>query len=300
MKKYSVRPATLRDIEAVYALIAAQNINDFGEAIITTDSLQRRWQNIRLETQTCMAYAGGELEGYAELRDGDSPFIYLADKNNIDLGFQLLMVLEDIAKSNKVAELFTQVSTKNQTLSELFLLNGYHSNLSFLIMELVMNEAPAIPDWPDGIEVRTFIPNQDEQATFRTDEEAAEDKGYHQPLDFAGWSKRMGLGLERFDPTLWFLACDGNEIAGAALNYYDQKSDTGWVDHLGVRRAWRNKGIGKALLLQALGEFHRRGIQRIKLTVDSKSLTNAPRLYESVGMKTIHEYHIYKKELPVQ
>ena len=300
MKKYSVRPATPRDLEAVYALIAAQNVNDFGDALITTDGLQRRWQNIRFEKQTCMAYSEGELEGYAELRDGDSPFIYLADKNNIDLGFQLLMVLEDFAKDNKVVELSTQVSARNLTLLELYLLNGYHSHLSFLIMELIMSAPPATPEWMDGIEVRSFIPAHDEQATFRSDEEAAEDKGYHQPLDFEDWSKRMGLGSERFDPGLWFLACDGNEIAGVALNYYDPRSDTGWVDHLGVRHAWRKKGIGKALLLHTLGEFYRRGVKRIKLSVDSKSLTNAPHLYESVGMQTIHEYHIYRKELPVQ
>jgi GNAT superfamily N-acetyltransferase len=299
MKKYSVRPATPRDLEAVYSLIAAQNLNDFGDAIITPDSLQKRWQDIHFETQTCMAYTDGELEGYAELRDGDSPFIYLADKNNVDLGFQLLMVLEDFAKNNKVAELFTQVSAKNQTLQELFLLNGYHSDLSFMIMELVMKEQPEAPAWPDGIQVRTFIPKQDEQATFRADEEAAEDKGYHQPLDSEGWAKRMGLNTERFDPSLWFLALDGNETAGVALNYDDQTSRTGWIDHLGVRRAWRNRGIGKALLLHSFGEFYRRGVRRIKLSVDSKSLTNAPQLYESVGMRTIHEYHIYKKELPI-
>src|SRR5215207_633679 len=121
MKKYSVRPATPRDLEAVYALIAAQNLNDFGDALMTTDGLQKRWQEISFETQTCMAYADGDLEGYAELRDGDSPLIYLADKNNVDLGFQLLMVLEDFAINNKVTELFSQVSAKNQTLQELFL-----------------------------------------------------------------------------------------------------------------------------------------------------------------------------------
>lgn len=300
MKKYSVRPATPRDLEAVYALIAAQNLNDFGDAIITMDSLHGRWQNIRFEEQTCMAYADGELEGYAELRDGDSPFIYLADKNNIDLGFQLLMVLEDFAKDNRVLELSTQISARNPTLLELFLLNGYHSSLSFLIMEMMMTEPPPAPEWVEGIQVRSFIPGQDEQATFRADEEAAEDKGYHQPLDFAGWSRRMGLGSERFDPGLWFLACDNDDIAGVALNYHDRRSDTGWVDHLGVRRAWRKKGIGKALLLHTFGAFYRRGVNHIKLSVDSKSLTSAPHLYESVGMKTIHEYHIFRKELSVQ
>jgi mycothiol synthase len=301
MKKYSVRPATPKDMDAVYALIAAQNRNDFGDALLTMDDLRRSWQDINFETDTCMAYADGELAGYAELRDGTSPFIYLSAPHNVDLGFQLLTILEEIAADRKVLELSTQISPKNPTLLELFLLNGYHSSLAFLIMELVMSEPPAAPQWADGIMVRNFVCDQDEQATFRADEEASADKGYHQPLAFDAWSKRMGMGLERFDPSLWFLAGDAHsaEIAGVALNVYDQASNTGWVDHLGVRRAWRKKGIGRALLLHTFGEFYQRGIRQVKLSVDSRSLTNAPHLYESVGMKTIQQYHIYKKQLQI-
>jgi len=105
------------------------------------------------------------------------------------------------------------------------------------------------------------------------------------------------MDRETFDPGLWFLACQENELVGVALNLYNKETDTGWVDHLSVRRAWRRKGIGKALLLHSFGEFYRRGIRQLKLSVDSKSLTNAPRLYESVGMKTIQQYHIYTKEI---
>lgn len=297
MKKYSMRPATPRDVEAVCALIAAQNLHDFGDAFITPESLQRRWQNMRFDQQTCMAYTEGTLEAYGELRDGTAPFIYLADRNNVDLAFQLLTLLEDFAKRNGVPELIAQVSEKNRTLLDLFLLNGYHSNLSFLLMEMILTEAPELPQWARGIQVRTFVPNRDEQATFAADEESGEDKGYHQPLDFEAWSRRMELDGERFDPGLWFLACDGEEIAGVALNYVDRQSATGWVDHLGVRRPWRRKGIGKALLLHTFGEFYRRGIGRVKLSVDSKSLTDAQHLYESIGMKTIYQYHIYRKPL---
>jgi len=64
---------------------------------------------------------------------------------------------------------------------------------------------------------------------------------------------------------------------------------------LSVRQDWRQRGIGKSLLLHSFGEFYQRGIHKIKLSVDSKSLTNAPRLYESVGMRTVQQYHIYRK-----
>ena len=297
MKKYSVRPAKLSDLEAVHEIIANQNTVDFGNELRTQADLQKLWESIDLDNDTCTAFADGKLAGYAELRDNDSPFIYLADRNNVDLAFQLLMILEEkaVIRKKETVNLFTQISEKNNTLLQLFAANGYKSNLSFIIMELVLSEPPPAPQWPDGISVRTFVRNQDEQITYETDEEAAKDKGYHDPLSYEGWVKRMGLEKETFDPGLWFLAFEGSEVAGVALNMFAKKSNTGWVDHLSVKQTWRHRGIGKALLLHSFGEFYQRGIHTIKLSVDSKSLTNAPRLYESVGMKTVQQYHIYRK-----
>lgn len=297
MKKYSVRPARISDIEAVHEIITRQNTADFGDALLTLEALQKAWQDLNLESDTCVAFADGKLAGYAELRDNDSPSIYLAERNNVDLAFQFLTILEDKAASRKreTITLFTQISEKNNTLLQLFAANGYKSNLSFLIMELELSEPPASPQWTNGITVRPFVKGQDEQATYHTDEEASKDKGYHDPLSYEGWVQRMGMEQETFDPSLWFLACEGNEIAGVALNVFAKEANTGWVDHLSVRPTWRKRGIGKALLLHSFTEFYRRSIQHIKLSVDSKSLTNAPHLYESVGMKTVQQYHIYRK-----
>ncbi len=297
MKKYSVRPARLSDIEAVHEIIARQNTSDFGTAMKTQAELQKSWQSIDLDNDTCAAFADGKLAGYAELQDNDSPCIYLADRNNVDLAFQFLMILEEKAVTRKKApvNLFTRISEKNNTLLQLFAANGYKSSLSFFMMELLLNDPPPAPQWPDGISVRRFVKDQDELVTYETDEEAATDKGYHDPLSYEGWVKRMGMEKESFDPGLWFLACAGNEVAGVALNVFAADSKTGWVDHLSVRPTWRRRGIGKALLLHGFAEFYWRGIHAIKLNVDSKSLTNAPRLYKSVGMKTIQQYHIYRK-----
>jgi len=301
MKQYSVRPPRLTDLEAVHQIIAQQNTVDYGSAMVTLDDLRKKWQKINLEDDACIAYMNNEPAGYAELLEGDSPYIYIADRLNIDLAFQLLMILEGKVVSQKkgTVNLFTRISEKNRTLLQLFASNGYHSKLSFIIMEAVLDEPPPPPQWPEGITVRTFSRDQDEQAVYSTDEEAAKDKGYHDPLSYEGWAKRMRLGEAVFDPSLWFLACEGRsaEIPGVALNLYAQQTQTGWVDHLSVRRAWRNRGIGRALLPHTLAEFYRRDIHRVKLSVDSKSLTNAPRLYESVGMKPVQEYFIYRKAI---
>jgi len=64
-----------------------------------------------------------------------------------------------------------------------------------------------------------------------------------------------------------------------------------------VRRPWRRKGLGLALLLHSFGEFYRRGRRRVGLGVDAQSLTGATRLYEKAGMRVARVYNTYEKEL---
>src|SRR5688500_14760646 len=172
MKKYSVRPAAPNDIEAVYDLIAKSNDADYGDAMLTIDDLRKSWEHINFETETCIAFADGKLAGYAELLNGDSPYIYLEDRSNVDLGFQLLTILEKEALSRRREDisLVTRISEENNLLLQLFASNGYKSDLSFRIMELVMSGPPAAPQWPERISVRTFILAQDEYATYQADE----------------------------------------------------------------------------------------------------------------------------------
>ena len=73
--------------------------------------------------------------------------------------------------------------------------------------------------------------------------------------------------------------------------------DDGWVDTLGVRRPWRRKGLGMALLQHSFGEFYRRGKYKVGLDVDSQNLTGATRLYERAGMHVARTYISYEKEL---
>ena len=94
-----------------------------------------------------------------------------------------------------------------------------------------------------------------------------------------------------FDPSLWFLALDGGEICGVALCKI--VGDQGWVDVVGVRRPWRKRGLGLALLRQSLAEYHRRGVRKVDLSVDAESITGAPRLYGRAGMHLRESYVVY-------
>lgn len=71
----------------------------------------------------------------------------------------------------------------------------------------------------------------------------------------------------------------------------------GYVHTLGVRRDWRRRGIALALLRHSFGKFYRRGVCKVSLHVDAKSLTGATRLYEKAGMHVDRQSHHYEKEL---
>ncbi len=305
MPQFTFRPAAIGDLETVHQIISRQNTVDYGEPLRSLDDLRELWNStgFSLETDSLIAFApNGEAAGFAELLDKDDQYIYLTETHQSpEFAAQLLAGTEELAKTQRRSStepfvLYGRAVEGNRVVRQAFERNGYSSTLSFLIMQTMLTEEPPTPQWADGINVRALVPGQDEQAVYRADEEASEDKGYHVPLSFDDWAKRMSLNSELFDPGLWFLAYDGNELAGVCLNFIVRDSNTGWVDHLGVRRTWRKRGIGKALLLHTFREMYRRGVTNVKLSVDSMSLTNAPRLYESVGMKTVQHYHIYKKQ----
>jgi ribosomal protein S18 acetylase RimI-like enzyme len=106
-------------------------------------------------------------------------------------------------------------------------------------------------------------------------------------IEMEAWRK-FRLEDPLFDPALYFLALDGEQIAGVSLckRQADNDPQEGYVHTLAVRRPWRKRGLGKALLLHSFREFQARGLLRASLVVDGASLTGAVRLYESVGMRS--------------
>ena len=111
------------------------------------------------------------------------------------------------------------------------------------------------------------------------------------PMDetFEDWRHWM-TKAESFDPLLWFLALDGDEIAGFSLCRQDATDvNAGYVGTLGVRRPWRRQGLGEALLLHSFKAFRQRGWTRGTLGVDASSPTGATRLYERAGMRVYRD-----------
>ena len=90
-----------------------------------------------------------------------------------------------------------------------------------------------------------------------------------------------------------------NEIAGFCINRPFGESDPSlaWVGTLAVRRPWRKRGLGTALLLNSLAVFQQRGYTGAGLGVDASSLTNAVALYQHAGMHVHNETLDFEKTL---
>jgi len=171
---------------------------------------------------------------------------------------------------------------------------GYKAVRGTYVMEIYLEGEPPEPEWPEGLAVRTFVPGRDERAP--------SSRRSRMPSGTCGtgpggtYERFVAMTLnENFDPSLWFLATEGEEIAGAAL--CKTVAGEGWVDVVGVRRPWRRRGLGLALLRHAFGEYRRRGVRRVELSVDAGSVSGAPRLYGRAGMRQMTVYVVYQREL---
>src|SRR5262245_9215904 len=114
-------------------------------------------------------------------------------------------------------------------------------------------QAPAPPENIPGIEVCSFAIGQDAESVYRADEEAFLDQRGHFPRAFEQWKQWLNLEEETFDPSVWLIAWDENDIASVALSL--SVNGMGWILHLTVRRLWRRRGLGMALILSVLSSF---------------------------------------------
>ena len=300
---FEIREAFPRDADSVYEMLAEQYLADYGSVPRTRQQFEELWAKRDLaQTSLVLSDGEGQLIAYA---DWDEPPVeevwfslhfVLSEEENPSL-IDFVKTIETCIREQSAKTLITRITANHPHTMKMLNEQGYNNYLSFLIMQIEMEAPPIAAEWSEGISVRQFQSGQDEEATYLVDEGASKDKGYYSAMDYEKWCKRMNLDGEDFDPSLWFLAFAGDEIVGVALNQYDPKQNIGWIDHLGVSSDWRKRGVGMSLLRHSFAAFYERGVNRVKLSVDSESKTNAHHLYESAGMSRVHSFHYFKKVL---
>jgi mycothiol synthase len=310
----SVGAPTADDADAVADLYNACSMDEIGVPTVTTGEVRQWWSITGFDPRTdafVVRTPAREIIGYAEawpLAPHDHVYTDVRvhpGHTGRGIGTHLLRLVE--ARAREIAArapagtrtvVATGINSTHEPSRRLLERHGYALTRHFWQMGIALDAEPAAPRWPDGLVVRTAVAGQDERAVWEADEEAFLDHFDHHQFPFEDWLKFVAAP-ERYDPTLWFLALDGDRIAGVALCEAARPEDPecGWVSTLGVRRPWRRRGLGLALLQHSFGEFYRRGRRRAGLNVDASSLTGATRLYERAGMRVVRQRDRYEKAL---
>jgi mycothiol synthase len=303
---YTIRAARHDDAGAIHDLTAASDLADFGVAEgYSVEELRDEWSGLDMERDTWVVESpDGAIAGYSYIRDKrhvriDVEGYVHPDHYGRGIGTALVRAsgaraLEHLplAPDGARVVLHNWINGRNAAACALLDREGFAPVRYFLRMESELGEIEP-PEWPEGISVRAFERGRDERRFFEASEEAMSDHWGHVPIDFDEWRQRR-LG-ETFDPALWFVAEDNGEPAGVMLG--SVSDGLGWVDTLGVRRPWRKRGLGMALLRHAMVTFKDRGLNRIALGVDAASPTGATRLYERAGMHVAQQHATYGKVL---
>jgi mycothiol synthase len=154
---------------------------------------------------------------------------------------------------------------------------------------------------PDGLELRPVAGRAQLRQLFDADVEAFADHwgGFDASDDaFEQW-----LASPTLDPTLFVVAWDGDEIAGAVVNEIHEHENRelgrrrGLLDSVFVRRPWRGRGLAAALVAHSLVVLRERGMDSAWLGVDADNPNGALRLYENAGFRVDTRGAAYRKPL---
>jgi mycothiol synthase len=313
------RPAIMDDLPAAVEFFNLYSLATIGVREHSLESVRRQWTSPRFnpESNTRLVLSHeGDWIGYAGIWDSEIPPARVFVNGYVHpefqrqgIGTQLQTWAEDHARQSLTrvpegirATIRMTAPSTDQSAIDLYKRRGATLVRRFCNMKIDLDPSPVEPNWPDGLRIITFDAFKDLEAVYRADDEAFRDHwGYvEEPFEtgFEQW-KHWLTGTDDFDPTLWFLALDGEQIAGISLcrETSDEDLDMGWVRVLAVRRPWRKRGLGLALLQHSFAMLKQRGKKRAGLGVDSGSLTGATRLYEKAGMHVHRTYDSYEIEM---
>ena len=227
---FASRAPTREDAQAIADLIAAYDLAVLGEVIFDLSNVLADWEapkfDLAQDARVVVA-PDGSIVGYETLysvqpnglmsTDGYVHPAYVGQ----GIGTHLLNWAERRARErlpefepDLSVALKAGFSSKDNRAHPLFESLGYGLIRHYWNMEIEMTDTPPAPVWPDGFSVRTIEPERDEYRVWSAFSEALQDHWGMAPIPYDEWLARETTDR---DPTLWFLAMAGDEVAGVSL-----------------------------------------------------------------------------------
>lgn len=297
----TIRPATAGESAALATLFGSvEEAILHRPSALDLNAVYDWLRTLALVTNTWVVEERGDIvaAAFAEFRAGTGTFAGAVHPSawGRGLGGQLVDLAEARLAEEGAGRIHTWTVAGDGAAEHLFIGRGYGEVRRFWDMSIRLDEELPATD----LDIHTFR-EEDAHAFHAALEDAFEDHWDHHPQTFDEWWSRH-RERPHYDPSLWFFITDGDDVVAAIRNDLNVFGG-GFVGALGVRRQWRGRGYGRALLLRSFAEFRRRGMSRVGLIVDASNPTGATRLYESVGMHVeletvVWERHLIEGKLP--
>ena len=302
-----VRPSADR-LDDALAVLQASEIAVYGASDWTAAELREEWDGLDVERNAWLVEVDGRVAGVAHLLDpkggryfGDA-YVH-PELTGRGVGARLLDSLEERVRELRPEwpdgeRIVLQAAhlVGDERAPSLFAGREFEYARSFFRMVIDVTEPQPDPVWPDGVELRPLEPDRDGPMLHAAEIEAFADEWDYVVLDYDTWRKRA-FGQSGFDSALAPVVWAVDEVVAFSRNYAKRHGDWGFVGTLGVRPAWRRRGLGLALLHDSFGRFRETGETTVALGVDVENPTGATRLYERAGMHVLWQADVWQKEL---
>ncbi|UXH44866.1 GNAT family N-acetyltransferase [Rossellomorea vietnamensis] len=286
-KSFSKRVVTLQDMSSLKELFMNYELKAFGERQTSEEEIQEMVGSIP-ETDRIGLWHNGELAALSILTEKDHrlPSLILANPNEHMDHYIKEMVKELLSSArtrkmmkgeNKTIILSANLEVEKKTLEQC----GFTATRFWFQMKKDLEDLTNT-SIPSSYQITSFNPDTEAHCLHELFEEVFSDHFDYHPTELEEFKKRFLRPT--FDPTLWYLLKEGDNLIGFILCTVNEETRMGEVSHLGIQRSLRRRGLAHHLLHYAFHQLKERGMKTAALSVDSDSYTDATIVYQKAGM----------------
>lgn len=178
---------------------------------------------------------------------------------------------------------------KEEWLNKMLVEKGFSPARYFYQMKRSTQDPIPSRKLPEGLEIKPVDTEEKVLKAMWANDEAFKDHWAHIPMTenmIKAWQQSAS-----YDPSLWIVAWDGDQVAGGVLNFVSKKENEvfnrkrGYTEEITTQRAYRGKGVASALISASIQMFKEMGMEETALSVDTVNPSGALGLYESFGYK---------------
>ena len=288
----TARPLTPADLDAVFSVYAAAELEDAGILAIEREDIAGDWArpSFDLATDSIGVFEGDRPVGAAEVTRGGARAegAVLPAARGRGIG-SLLAGWTEATAARMGASTVGQNAPEGSTADNFLVHRGYRLAHTAWVLELP--EGRTLPErpLPEEYEITTLAGDRLERRAHRVVQDAFGEWEGRSPESFEDWAATTVRrpGTQPWQLRLVVTGAGADDVVGVCFTILDG-AGCGYVHQLAVDRAHRGLGLGQALLADGFGRAREHGAVRSELSTDSR--TGALDLYLKVGMEVTHTW----------